>query len=881
LLPDNLLSQLKRINCPTDIKGFKACIQQCHHWLDSSFTDIQVKQLVLGRAKFIDALLQQLWQLNGFEPQQDLSLIAVGGYGRGQLQPYSDIDLLLLSAKPLDKQQQENVSTFITQLWDLGLDIGQSVRTIDQTMQLARGEITIATNLIESRLLAGNAENFNQLTQRVQSKQFWTSKAFFQAKYQEQQQRHAKFHGTAYNLEPNVKENPGCLRDIQSIGWVAKKHFKVLKGRGLVEHNYMTQQEFDELVEHRHHLWRIRCALHLEAGRGENRLLFDYQPAVAKRLGYGEEGKASVEKMMKAFFRTVSRITELNDMLLQRFKQQILKPAVKKRLVLNDSFELVDGLLLTTNEHYFEQPVKILKFLQLVANTPLVTGLHSSSIRLLRNARRKFKSEYLQQDPLCRQVFIELVTHPDFFRLAWDLMHRYNIMQAYLPQWDHIVGMMQFDLFHAYTVDEHTHRLIKNIHHYTTTQAKETFPRCHRIMTNLDKPELLFLAGIFHDIAKGRMGDHSQLGAEDVRIFCQLHQLQNKDAELIAWLVENHLLMSVTAQRRDIYDPEVIQEFAAAVRNKNQLNHLYALTLADIRATNDNLWNDWKSSLLRELYLLTRKALEDGLESQVDLQSRIESHQQQALVSLIQAGYSQQQIEQCWQRLGDKYFIRFSPKQIVWHTQSMLDADPENDELLVSLNDSTHRAGTEILIYGNNKPSLFAQVASVLDSRKCSIHDAQIMTTKDGFILDSFTILDREGQRISSHSRIKSLKSAIVSQLAKSGVEHLNKRKMSRRMRQLNAPTKVRFFQQPGQTMLELEAFDAPGLLANIGRVFVTLNISLHMAKISTIGERAEDTFILTNESGKVLTTEQELELKRQLTSTLDDNLTNGEPCLT
>lgn len=881
MLPDNLLTEITHITSPEDIKGLKACIQQCQQWLDMSFAETEVKQLVLGRAKFVDALLQHLWQLNGFEPQGDLSLVAVGGYGRGHLQPHSDIDLLLLSAKELNKKQQEQVSTFITQLWDLGLDIGQSVRTIDQTMQLAKGDITIATNLIESRLLCGNPENFNQLTQRVQSKQFWTSKAFFQAKYHEQQQRHAKFHGTAYNLEPNVKENPGCLRDIQSIGWVAKKHFKVLKGRGLVEHNYFTQQEFDELVEHRHHLWRIRCALHLEAGRGENRLLFDYQPAVAKRLGYGEEGKASVEKMMKAFFRTVSRITELNDMLLQRFVQQILKPAVKKRLVLNQSFELVDGLLLTTNEDYFEQPVKILEFMQLVADTPLVTGLHSSSIRLLRNARRKFKSEYLQQDPLCRQAFIKLVAHPDFFRLTWDLMHRYNIMQAYLPQWDHIVGMMQFDLFHAYTVDEHTHRLIKNIYHYTQPEAKDSFPRCHRIMNNLDKPELLFLAGIFHDIAKGRQGDHSVLGAEDVRQFCQLHQLSEEDTTLIAWLVENHLLMSVVAQRRDIYDPEVIQEFASAVRNKNQLNHLYALTLADIRATNDNLWNDWKSSLLRELYLMTRKALEDGLECEVDLQSRIESHKQQALTSLLEAKYSPQQIEQCWQRLGDKYFIRFSPKQIAWHTQSMLDAEPENGSLLVSINDSTHRAGTEILIYGQDKPSLFAQVASVLDSRKCSIHDAQILTTKDGFILDSFTVLDHEGQRISSDSRVKSLKSAIEQQLAKSGVEHTNKRKMSRRMRQMNAPTKVRFFQQPGQTMLELEAFDAPGLLANISRVFVALNISLHVAKISTIGERAEDTFILTNEAGNALTTEQELELKRQLTSTLDDNLTNGEPCLT
>ena len=878
---DPLLAEIDTLSDCHDIDAFKQCINDNYQWLEKMFGHCPVADLVYGRAKFVDKLLQRLWTLNELATSSNLALIAVGGYGRGHLQPYSDIDLLILSQRDPSADEQQKIGQFITLLWDLGLDIGQSVRTIDQTMQLARNDITIATNLIESRWLCGNHEHYNQLTQRVQSKQFWTSKGFFQAKYLEQKNRHDKFHGTAYNLEPNVKENPGCLRDIQSIGWVAKKHFKVLKGRGLVAHQYFTQQEFDELVECRHHLWQIRFALHLEAGRGENRLLFDYQPAVAQRLGYGEEGKASVEKMMKAFFRTVSRVSELNDMLLLRFKQEILKPAVKKRLKLDENFELVDGLLRTTNDEYFQQPADILRFFRHITHDRRVTGLSSSSIRLLRNARRRFRTPYLQHDEDCRRILLELVEQPEFFGLSWDLMHRYGIMQAYLPQWDNIVGMMQFDLFHAYTVDEHTHRLIKNLFLYTRPEAKDTFPRCQRIMTNLDKPNLMFLAGIFHDIAKGRQGDHSVLGAKDVQVFCELHDLDKKDTELIRWLVENHLLMSVVAQRRDIYDPDVIHEFATRVRTKNQLNHLYALTLADIRATNDNLWNDWKSSLLRELYLLTRKALEDGLESEVDLQSRIDLHKERALNTLLEDGFTQQQVMECWAELDDSYFVRFSSKQINWHTRSILLAGEADDLLLVSINDQTHRAGTEILVYGRNKPSLFAQVASVLDSRKCSIHDAQIMTTRSGFILDSFTVLDREGQRIASTHRINSLKSAIEQQLQKTGVEHSNRRKMSRRMRQLNAPTKVRFFQQPTQTMLELEAFDAPGLLASISRIFVALNFSLHMAKISTIGERAEDIFILTNTEGNPLSTEQELELKRQLTSTLDDNLTNGDTCLT
>jgi [protein-PII] uridylyltransferase len=868
----DLQSQIEQLTSINDIAGFKACVKKSYQWLDEAFDTEDITNLVIGRATFVDSLINKSWDLCGLGDAPKLSLIAVGGYGRGHLMPYSDVDLLILSEKSLTKSYEEKLSSWITFLWDIGLDIGQSVRTIKETIKQAKKDITIATNLVESRLLNGCQLTFNELQKQIHSRQFWDSKAFFIAKYDEQRQRHSKFNDTSYNLEPNIKENPGCLRDIQNIGWVAKKHFKVFHGQELIEHGYFTKNEFDELLECRSNLWRIRFALHMHVGRNENRLLFDYQSAVAQKLGFGDEGKSSVEKMMKSFFRIVRRISELNNMLLQLFRQDILALSVKERSTINEDYEILDTLIAAKHENVFNSPEKILQFFALIAQSPSITGLHSSSLRLLRQARRKFNTTYFSEREECRSLFMHLIQLPDFFRLSWDLMYKHGIMQAYLSQWDHIVGMMQFDLFHAYTVDEHTHRLIKNIYQYSQDIPNHPFPRCRRMMLNVDKPELLFIAGIFHDIAKGRNGDHSTLGAADVTTFCLEHGISEKDTKLISWLVEQHLLMSVVAQRRDIYDPDVINDFASKVRNKNNLNHLYMLTLADIRATNQNLWNDWKSSLLRELYLMTRKALEEGLENKVDLQDRIVEHKQLAIQALTERGYTSEVIEELWQRFDDSYFIRFKSAQLSWHADVILQREMvDDDSLVVDLNEKTSKAGTEVLIYGKNRPNLFAQVASVLDSRNCSIHDANIMSTQDGYVFDTFVILEQNGDRIDSSNRMSNLKEAIHSQLNKPGEQHKNQRRMSRRMRHLKVPTKMRFFtNQSDMTLLELEALDSPGLLARISEQFVKLEFDLHMAKISTIGERAEDLFILTNSEQSALTQDQQVLLRTELKNALD-----------
>jgi [protein-PII] uridylyltransferase len=574
--------------------------------------------------------------------------------------------------------------------------------------------------------------------------------------------------------------------------------------------------------------------------------------------------------MMKAFFRIVRRVTELNSMLLLRFKDDVLEQKVKTVVNLNTKFDLKDGLISPSQPETFHTPADILDFLELVGQHKNIKGLDADCIRQLRNARRRFQHQYYHERHDCRERFIALMKQPEFFNFGWDIMYKYGILQSYLPEWDKIVGMMQFDLFHAYTVDEHTHRLVKHVYSYFHSEKK--FPRCYRIVKNLDKPELLFIAAIFHDIAKGRGGDHSTLGAADVLKFCELHDMPKGDAKTIAWLVENHLLMSVVAQRRDIYDADVINQFATAVKSHDNLDLLYALTLADIRATNDNLWNDWKATLLRELYLLTQQAFDNGLECQVTLDQRITQHKEEAMALLHEKGISESQAMIFWQQMRKDYFARFKPNQIAWHTENIVSAgELGSEKILVSASNNTSKAGTELLIYCSDRPALFAQIASVLDSRNCSIHDAQIAITEQGNVFDSMIILDQDSQRINSKRHIKKLVEAVRTQLMKPGRSHSNKRKMSRRMKQLDVKTKVRFYSSTEDaTLVELEALDAPGLLAKLGHLFVDLNLTLKLAKISTIGERAEDVFIISNDEGKALTQDQEVILRKQIILKLD-----------
>jgi [protein-PII] uridylyltransferase len=837
--------------------------QDFQQWQKEIFPHEDVATLVATRAKFVDNMLEKLWCQHNLDEDQ-ISLLAVGGYGRGELHPYSDVDILLLTQDDISDALTEKISAFITQLWDIKLDIGHSVRSIKECLKQAINDVTVATNLMEMRQVCGNESLTQHLQALLKEDVFWTSKKFFIAKREEQINRHKQYHGAAYTLEPNLKANPGGLRDIQTIAWVAKRHFVAGSFEELVAHNYLTQNEFFELLECQDYLWRMRAALHFTAGRSENRLLFDYQGEVAQLMGFGDEGKLAIERMMKRFFRIIGRIAELNKMLLQHFEYAIIKKSLPIETVpLNKDFVIIGGQIKATNSRVFMRSVKMMEMFLLIAQNDTITDLHPETLRLMRNARRRLISGLMDYAE-CRRIFIAIMRHPNGLGLTFTLMHRHSIIAAYLPQWRNIVGQMQFDLFHAYSVDEHSYRLIKNIYRFSQEKYNNDFPLCSKIVQRIRKPEVLYLAGIFHDIAKGRGGDHAKLGAVDALEFSKVHPINDHDGRMIAWLVKNHLLMSVTAQRRDISDDDVIKAFAEIVRDEAHLDYLYCLTVADMRATNESLWNSWKANLLEELYFNTKRAFRRGLEKQVDLRAKIRENQEQAQALLEEKNCDISLIKKLWEQLKADYFLRYSPEQIAWHCEHIIMHSINKPLVLIS--PKAYRGGTEIFIYSKDSANTFAKIVSLIGAKRLSIHDAKIITSKNGYTLNTFVVLDQKNKAISDSYRALDIAQAITDSLMKEQPV-LKSKAAPTYIKKFKVPTKVSFIETKTEknTLLEIIALDHPGLLANIAHIFQQYKINIHSAKITTFGEKAEDVFTISNADNRALTPEQQQQLSEML----------------
>lgn len=834
-----------------------------------------VTDLVYGRAEYMDQLLLRLWRYFGFDNIADLSLVAVGGYGRRELHPLSDIDILILSHNKLAPELQTTISEFITFLWDIKLEVGHAVRTIQECSDIGREDLSVATNLQEARLLAGSQENYYQLKMVILSESFWPTETFYRAKLEEQRERHSRYHDTTYNLEPDIKSTPGGLRDIHTLSWIARRHFGATSLFEMSHFGFLTDAEYRELAECQDFLWRVRFALHLQLRRYDNRLTFVHQSSVAESLGFKGEGNQGVEMMMKEFYRTLGRVAELNKMLLKLFDQVILNDEDDREVeIIDEQFQRSGHLIDCRIKNLFhEKPETILDMMIHVANDSTITGITPSTMRELRTARRRLTT-FLCTIPAAREKFLELVRHPNCLTKAFSLMHKHGILAAYLPQWSHIVGQMQFDLFHVYTVDEHTMRLLKNFSIFNDLANHNKHPICCEVFPKLKRRELLIIAGIFHDIGKGRGGDHSEIGAEEAYEFCIQHGLSKPEAKLVSWLVQNHLLMSVTAQRRDIYDPEVIIEFAKTVRDEEYLECLVCLTVADICATNPELWNSWKRTLLAELFYSTQRALRRGLETPVDVRERVRHNQQLASALLRKEGFTAREIEVMWQRFKADYFIRHTHQQIAWHCAHIM--RHQTDEPLVLFSTKSARGGTEVFVYTKDQHALFATIVAELDRRSLNVHDAQIMSSRDGYVLDTFMVLDQQGDIIESarhEMMVNHIKNAI-----KRGEPTLHKtRRAPSNLQHFKVKTKVDFLptKRKKQTLMEFVALDMPGLLATVGATFAQQGLNLHGAKITTLGERAEDLFILTNEDNSRLTEEQEQSLSQALIENVSAILPN------
>ena len=831
---------------------FKKALQHGHQILEQRFRmDTPVTELVNQRAHLVDQLLIIAWQHHQLE-KEDFSLAAVGGYGRGELHPGSDIDIAIIFDQEPDKATNEKLSSFVTFLWDIGLEVGLSVRTVAECAIEGEKDITVATNMMEARLLSGSTQIFEAMRNATGPDQIWSNKDFFEAKYQEQIRRHKKFGDTAHNLEPNIKEGPGGLRDIQMIGWVVKRYFGADTLEELVHHDFLTEEEFHTLNAGQNFLWRVRYILHLLANRREDRLLFELQKDVATEFGFiDDENQLAVEGFMKLYYRTITELNRLNEMLLGFFAEALLEDADQSEITtINNRFQIRNKFIKIIQPNLFRQyPFALLEIFLLIQQNPEIKGVRAKTIRAIRDHLYLINDRF-RDDIRARSLFMEIIRQPK--RLGHELqrMHRYGVLAAYLPAFEAISGQMQFDLFHVFTVDEHTLRVVRNLRRYDQPEIAKQLPLCTQVYNEIPKPELLFLAGLFHDIAKGRGGDHAELGVADATDFCIQHGLGQYDTNLVAWLVKTHLKMSSTAQRKDLSDPEVINKFAQIVGDKTHLDYLYLLTVADIRGTNPDLWNSWKDSLLKELYGKTLKAIRRGVDNPLQKDERLAQVKAQVLTMLLGDDLRIKKVRSIWENLGDDYFLRHSPDEITWETESIMDIT-EDDLPLIKLRQETRRGGTEIFIYCHDKDSLFAAMAYSMDQMGLTVVDARVFTTKNGFNLDTYIVLeaatntpvtddDRADQIVHTLKQYLSAPQPILNQI---------NRMQPRKLRSFNQPATVSFSedQTNQRTVLEVTAVDQPGLLAVIGMAMAFCGVRLHNAKVATFGERVEDIFYLTD----------------------------------
>lgn len=838
------------------IKPFKQALFHGTQALSDAFdSGNNVVELVHKRAWLIDQLLVHAWQ--NMIDSENLALVAVGGYGRGELHPASDIDLMILEKSRSNKATQQQIQKFLTFLWDIGLEVGQSVRTVKDCVSEGRADITVATNLMESRLLAGPAELFNNMRKLTGPKKIWPTKRFFNAKWQEQIERHAKYANTEHSLEPNIKEGPGGLRDIQMIGWVAKRHFGVDSLYDLVQHDFLTEEEHQTLYAGQTFLWRIRYALHILTGRHDDRLLFDYQRHMAEVFGFLADDNSGVEQFMKMYYQTVRELSRLNEMLLQHFQEAIIYATRREKIKpINRRFQVRNDFIEVRHNKVFERyPFALLEIFLLKQQIPSIKGFRASTVRLIRQYTHLIDDDF-RNDIRNKSLFMEIIRQPRFVGHELRRMHRYGILSNYLPAFGDIEGQMQFDLFHVYSVDEHILFVVQNMRHFGLPEFEKTYPLCQQVLKLLPKQELLYLAGLFHDIAKGRDGDHSKLGVKDALDFCKRHGLSSYDANIVGWLVENHLLLSKTAQREDINDPEVINKFAVKMGDREHLNYLYLLTVADVVGTNPELWNSWKDSLFSQLYNETTRALRRGLEDPFNKAERIQITKTTSLDMVGEQVKAKYDIDTLWSSLGEDYFIRYSSDEIAWHTKSIANhTDP--DDPLIKVRQQTTRGGTEIFVHMKNQDNVFATTTRILEQLDLNIVDARIISSTHGYTLDTYIVLDNSGEIIKDKEHIAEIESKLyiaLLDLDKALVKITRPR--TRKQKVFPIPTSVHFTQDEKnrRTIMEVVASDRPGFLSRVGIALAGCNVRLHGAKIATYGSRVEDIFFITDKKDKPIT---------------------------
>jgi [protein-PII] uridylyltransferase len=833
LLPSDDVATLR-----ASLRGDRAALEQ--DYLKHS----KAASLLKAHSRLIDAYLRRVWQRLGMPAP--LALIAVGGYGRGELYPKSDIDLLILldaesgkimDGSPQDETLQQKLHELVQMLWDIGLEVGHSIRTIEQCLAEST-DITVQTNLLEVRLLCGDAKLFKALNAAVQRQ--LDPRAFFLAKQHEQQQRHARFLEADFNLEPNLKESPGGLRDLQTVNWIARAAGLGTSWHDLAAAGLITTAEARQIARHDALLQTLRTRLHYLAKRREDRLLFDFQTALAEQMGIAASAnRRASEHLMQRYYRTRLAVRQFNTILLQTLRDRIFRDTPPQH-ALNERFRVIGTLLDIRDELLFEHsPGAIFEAMLLMQRHDELTDMSAKTLRALWRAQHRIDTEF-RNDTANRARFMEILRQPQGIVHALRRMNQYGILGRYIPAFGRIVGQMQHDLFHIHTVDEHILMVVRNLRRFALPQHAHEVPLCSKLMAEFARPEVLYVAGLFHDIAKGRGGDHSQLGKKDALAFCKRHELSEDDTEMVVWLVEQHLTLSATAQKQDLSDPDVIADFAKTIRNDRHLVALYLLTVADVRGTSPKVWNAWKAKLMEDLFHLARRYLSDGQSADRLGEIRRESANLLNLYALSPDSY-----QLLWAQMDDSYFLDHEPQEIAWHTRQLAfkvnSAGP-----VVKTRLSRAGEGLQVLVYCPDQRALFARICDFFARMNFTIVEAKIHTTRHGYALNSFQIMEAAPSSSAAYRDIMNyVEHELMQQIAQDGPLTLAAGgRISRQLKHFPIPTEVEIRpDHKGLSVLSLTAGDRPGLLAHIAQILDQRGIRLHRAKINTLGSRAEDVF--------------------------------------
>jgi [protein-PII] uridylyltransferase len=829
------------VNAPNDAAALRLDYAQARGAAIDRFRQTQDPDaLARALARATDRALRGLWRAT--RPGGQAALLAVGGFGRRDQFPHSDVDLLILVPATPDAAQTRRLETFVGACWDLGLPIGHSVRTLQECLAEAHADITVQTSLLELRRVAGSRTHSAQLATRLH--EALDVRAFFTAKRLEMRQRHARFEDTPYSLEPNVKESPGGLRDLHVILWIARaagfgRDWPELRRRGLI-----TASEAGQLRRNDRQLRRIRAWLHILAGRREDRLVFDLQAQVAAAVGLDHgDARRSSEELMQRYYWAAKAVTQLNTMVLQNLRSALFPSPDAHPQPIDDEFHDLQGLLDVIDPERFErEPAAILRAFLTMARHPELSGMTTRTLRALWHARMGIDGAF-RREPAHRALFLQLLQAPRGVTHELRRMNQWSILGRYLPVFRRIIGRMQHDLFHVYTVDQHILMVVRNLRRFTIAEHAHEYPFCSELMAGVERPWLLLVAALFHDIAKGRGGDHSKLGSIDARRFCRQHGLSATDTALVAFLVEHHLTMSSVAQKQDLSDPEVVTRFARLVGSEERLNALYLLTVADIRGTSPKVWNAWKAKLLEDLYWLAKRVLQGDAPS---AQVRLDATRAEAVRLLELYAIGPERCARLWAQLDVAYFLRNDPQDIAWHAR-VLFRHADTRVPIVRARLAPIGEGFQVVVYQPDQPDLFARICGYFDSRNLSVLDARIHTTAHGYALDTFMLVDPAG---SAHYRelLLQVETELARRLVTPGeLPAPVHGRSSRRSRYFPVEPSVdlRASERGPQFLLSVVANDRTGLLYGIARVLVRYGVSLHTARITTLGERVEDVFLI------------------------------------